>query len=234
MFTFTDQGLVQIPGFWALLPAIPIAIWILRRRADRRRTLMLLLALIHIDLVIALTIFPIPVGGQDFYRQTRGFSEDNIVPFTTIFVQLISSIPFHHRSLIASLHALMELVGNMAALAPLAIYGPALWPSLRSWRRFALVAIGFSVGIELTQLAGSLLEGFTYRVTDIDDVILNSSGAVVAFFIWREMERRGWADPWLDRLRDVLLGSTARPAPEPAPQPRPDAEPEPAAEPAVR
>jgi len=109
----------------------------------------------------------------------------------------------------------------MAALAPLAIYGPALWPSLRSWRRFALVAIGFSVGIELTQLAGSLLEGFTYRVTDIDDVILNSSGAVVAFFIWREMERRGWADPWLDRLRDVLLGSTARPAPEPAPQPRP-------------
>ena len=234
MFTFTDQGLVQIPGFWALLPAIPIAIWILRRRADRRRTLMLLLALIHIDLVIALTIFPIPVGGQDFYRQTRGFSEDNIVPFTTIFVQLISSIPFHHRSLIASLHALMELVGNMVVLAPLAIYGPALWPSLRSWRRFALVAIGFSVGIELTQLAGSLLEGFTYRVTDIDDVILNSSGAVVAFFIWREMERRGWADPWLDRLRDVLLGSTARPAPEPAPQPRPDAEPEPAAEPAVR
>ena len=195
---------------------------------------MALLALVHIDLVIALTIFPIPIGGQEFYRQTRGLSEDNIVPFTTIFVQLVSSIPFHHRSLIASLHALMELVGNMAALAPLAIYGPALWPSLRSWRRFALVAIGFSVGIELTQLAGSLLEGFTYRVTDIDDVILNSSGAVVAFFIWREMERRGWADPWLDRLRDVLLGSTARPAPEPAPQPRPDAEPEPAAEPAVR
>jgi glycopeptide antibiotics resistance protein len=96
----------------------------------------------------------------------------------------------------------MELVGNMVVLAPLAIYGPALWPSLRSWRRFAVVAIGFSVGIELTQLAGSLLEGFTYRVTDIDDVILNSTGAVVAFFVWREMDRRGWVDRWLGRWLD--------------------------------
>ena len=202
MFSFTDGGLVLIPGFWALLPAIPIAALIWRRGTDRRRTLMLLLALIHIDLVIALTIFPIPIGGQDFYRHTRGLSEDNIVPFTTIFVQLISSIPFQHRSLIASLHALMELVGNMVVLAPLAIYGPALWPSLRSWRRFVFVAIGFSVGIELTQLAGSLLEGFTYRVTDIDDVILNSSGGVAAFFIWQWMERRGWVDRWLGRWLD--------------------------------
>jgi glycopeptide antibiotics resistance protein len=202
LFTFTDAGLVLIPGIWALLPAIPIAILIWRRGFDRRRTLMALLALVHIDLVIALTIFPIPIGGQEFYRQTRGLSEDNIVPFTTIFVQLVSSIPFHHRSLIASLHALMELVGNMVVLAPLAIYGPALWPSLRTWRRFALVAIGFSVGIELTQLAGSLLEGFTYRVTDIDDVIVNASGAVAAFFVWRSMDRRGWVDRWLGRWLD--------------------------------
>jgi glycopeptide antibiotics resistance protein len=202
LFSFTDGGLVLIPGFWALLPAIPIGLLIWRRGTDRRRTLLLLLALVHIDLVIALTIFPIPIAGQDFYRHTRGLSEDNIVPFTTIFVQLISSIPFPHRSLIASLHALMELVGNMVVLAPLVIYGPALWPSLRRWRRFALVAITFSVGIELTQLAGSLLEGFTYRVTDIDDVILNSTGAVAAFFIWREMERRGWVDRWLGRWLD--------------------------------
>ena len=218
MFTFTDQGLVQIPGFWALLPAIPIALLIWRRGVDRRRTLMLLLALIHIDLVIALTIFPIPVGGQDFYRQTRGLSEDNIVPFTTIFAQLISSIPFQHRSLFASLHALMELLGNMVALAPLAIYGPALWPSLRSWRRFAIIAIMFSAGIELTQLAGSLIEGFTYRVTDIDDVIVNSSGAVAAFFIWRAAARRGWVDRWLRRWLDPASGAGGLGGPSSGPE----------------
>jgi glycopeptide antibiotics resistance protein len=215
--TFHDGYLTLIPGYWVILPAIPVAIWVLRRGAGRRWTLMAFLAVAHVTAVVGLTIFPIPIAGQDFYRNTRGLSEDNIIPFTTIFVQLLSSITFQHRSLIASLHALMELAGNMVVLAPLAIYGPALWPSLRRWRRFALVAIGFSVGIELTQLAGSLLEGFTYRVTDIDDVILNSTGAVVAFFVWREMDRRGWVDRWLGRwLGPKRSPDTAATTPPPA------------------
>ena len=193
--TFSDGYLTLIPGYWAVLPAIPVAIWVLRRGADRRWTLMALLALVHVTGTVALTIFPIPIAGQEFYRNTRGMSEDNIVPFATIAMQVALLIPVHH-SPIESLHMLIELFGNMVALAPLAIYGPALWPSLRSWRRLALVAISFSVGIELAQLAGSLIEGFTYRVTDIDDVILNSTGAVAAFFAWREVERRGWADRW--------------------------------------
>ena len=206
--TFYDGYLTLIPGYWAVLPAIPVAIWVFRRGADRRWTLMALLALMHVTAVVALTIFPIPIAGQDFYRQTRGFSEDNVVPFATIASQLLALVPVHH-SVIQSLHMLVELVGNMLVLAPLAIYGPALWPSLRRWRRFAIVAISFSAGIELTQLAGSLLEGFTYRVTDIDDVILNSSGAVAAFFIWRAMERRGLVDRW--------FGRWAEPSPEPVP-----------------
>ena len=196
--TFYDGYLTLIPGYWAILPAIPVAIWVLRRGADRRWTLMALLAVIHVTAVVALTIFPIPIAGQEFYRQTRGMSEDNIVPFATIASQ-IAGLVTSHTTLISRLHMLAELIGNMVVLAPLAIYGPALWPSLRSWRRFAIVAISFSVGIELTQLAGSLMEGFTYRVTDIDDVILNSSGAVAAFFIWRTTERRGLVDRWFGR-----------------------------------
>jgi glycopeptide antibiotics resistance protein len=72
----------------------------------------------------------------------------------------------------------------MLALVPLGIYAPELWPALRDWRKFVLVAIAFGVGIELTQYAGSLIEGFTYRVTDVDDAIMNASGAVIAFLLW--------------------------------------------------
>jgi glycopeptide antibiotics resistance protein len=209
--TFHDGYLTLIPGYWVILPAIPVAIWVLRRGADRRWTLMALLAVVHVTAVVGLTIFPIPIAGQDFYRHTRGLSEDNIIPFSTILGQLVSAIPSSHRPLMPSLHALLELVGNMAALTPLAIYGPALWPRLRSWRRFALVAVVFSAGIELTQLAGSLIEGFTYRVTDIDDVIVNSTGAVAAFFIWRAMERRGLVERWFGRWFDPkpIPGPTA-------------------------
>lgn len=180
---FHDGQLTLIPGFFALLPAIPIAIWILRRGADERWTWMALLALAHISLVVALAIFPIPIAGQDFYRHTRGMSEDNIVPFGTISSQL------QHLTL----NNVRQLGGNVLALMPLGIYGPGLWPALRDWRRFVLVAVAFGVGIELTQYAGSLLEGFTYRVTDVDDAMMNASGAVAAFFVWRWLGGNGVA-----------------------------------------
>ena len=176
---FTDGYLILIPGIFCLLPSIPVAVWILRRGADERWTPFAMLALVHVTAVVALTIFPIPIGGQDFYRHTRGMSGDNVVPFATIISQL------QHPGL----SSVRQLGGNMLALVPLGIYGPELWPALRDWRRFAVVAVAAGVSIELAQYAGSLLEGFSYRITDIDDAIMNATGAVAAFFVWRWLRR---------------------------------------------
>jgi glycopeptide antibiotics resistance protein len=202
LFTFTEDGLTLIPGVWALLPAIPVSLWIWRRGSDRRRTLMALLAVIHVDLVIALTIFPIPIGGQEFYRVSRGLTfGDNFVPFSTILSQITDLNPqVDHNARSLVLGSLRQLGGNLLALAPLGIYGPALWPRLRNWRRFALVAVAFGVGIETAQFLGSLIEGFAYRITDVDDAILNATGAIAAFFVWRGLERRGVVDRWLERM----------------------------------
>jgi glycopeptide antibiotics resistance protein len=188
--TVTDGYLTAIPGYWMLLPALPLGAWIWQRGADRRWTLFALLALVHLTAVIALTIFPIPISGQEYYRATRGLSEDNVIPFHTIAFQL------GHPGLGTA----RQLVGNSVALVPFGVYGPALGPALRDWRKFVAAALAFAVAIELTQLAGSLLEGFTYRVTDIDDAIMNTSGAVAAFFVWRELEVRSPVKEWLSRL----------------------------------
>jgi glycopeptide antibiotics resistance protein len=187
---FTDGQLLLIPGFVMVLPALPIVWWIWRRDADTRWTLLALIALIHVTAVVALTIFPIPIGGQDYYRQTRGMSQDNVVPFATIISQL--SHP--------SLSSARQLIGNMLALAPLGIYAPGLWPSLRDPRRFVALAVAFAVSIELCQYAGSVMEGFTYRVTDVDDAIMNATGAALAFFAWRRLEAWAPAKEWLERL----------------------------------
>ncbi len=174
MLKFTDGHLILIPGLVVLIPALPIALWIWRRRADREWTLMALLALCHITLAIGFTIFPIPIGGQDYYRQTRGMSQDNVVPFATIAWQLQN----------LSLNTVRQLGGNMLALTPLGIYGPYLWPALRDRRRFVGVAVAAAVAIEAAQYAGSLIEGFTYRVTDVDDAIMNATGAILVFLLW--------------------------------------------------
>ena len=178
--TFTDGYLTVVPGYWLLLLAIPAGLLIVRRGWDEERTWWALVALAHVTAVVALTIFPIPVAGQGYYRQTRGLSEDNIVPFATIVSQL------GHLSL----NTVRQLAGNVLALMPLGLYGPALWPDLRKPRRFVPVAVAAAVSIELAQLAGSVMEGFTYRVTDVDDAIMNATGAILAFWIWRAWRRR--------------------------------------------
>ena len=179
MFKFTDGQLALIPGLVVLIPAVPIALWIWRRRADREWKLMALLALFHITLAIGFTIFPIPIGGQEYYRQTRGMSQDNMVPFATIMWQLQN----------LSFNTVRQLSGNVVALMPLGIYGPYLWPALRDWRRFAAVAVGAAVAIEAAQYAGSLIEGFTYRVTDVDDAIMNATGAILVFLLWPRIKK---------------------------------------------
>jgi glycopeptide antibiotics resistance protein len=195
-----DGFLTMIPSVVALLPAIPISVWILRRGADQRWTLLALLAVLHVSLLIALTIFPIPIAGQDYDRQTRGMGEDNVIPFATILSQI--SHP--------GLSSARQLFGNVVALTPLAVYGPGLWPALRDPRRFVVLAVAVAVGIELTQYAGSTLEGFTYRVTDVDDAILNATGAIAAFFVWRRLEPL----PLIRRCLDPRPAATIGPAAE--------------------
>jgi glycopeptide antibiotics resistance protein len=191
-----DGFLTMIPSVVALLPAIPISVWILRRGEDRRWTLLTLLAVLHVSLLIALTIFPIPIAGQDYYRQTRGMGEDNVIPFATILSQIT------HPGLSSS----RQLFGNVVALTPLAVYGPGLWPALRDPRRFAALAVAVAVAIELTQYAGSTLEGFTYRVTDVDDAIMNATGAIAAFFVWRRLEPLPLIRRWLAPGRAAPIG----------------------------
>jgi glycopeptide antibiotics resistance protein len=209
--TSTEGYLTVLPGYLILPPAVLIGLWILCRREDRRWTILALLALAHVTAVVALTIFPIPIGGQDYYRGTRGMSDDNIVPFATILGQLGNLTWDHVR----------QLLGNMLALAPFGIYGPALWPALRGWRRLALAAAAFGCGIELVQYAGSLMEGFSYRITDVDDAIMNAAGAVLVYAAFR------WATfRWAAFHRPEPAHQAARDRSDPTPR-RPGAMPTP-------
>ena len=203
MLTFADGGLTMMPGLVVAIAAVPFAVWILRRDADPRGTVMALLALTHVTAVVAMTIFPVPIGGQEFYRQTRGMSEDNLVPFASIYLQIQIFLANTQDPNLA-LGAVRQLAGNVLILMPLGVYGPALWPALRSWRRFVVVALAFGAGIELTQYAGSLIEGFTYRVTDVDDAIMNATGAIAAFVIWPHVARTTFAVDLAARVSESL------------------------------
>lgn len=75
-----------------------------------------------------------------------------------------------------------QVIGNFVMLLPLGLYLPLLIRVLRRLSGFfgvLLISLLVSVGIELLQLATN------HRSTDIDDVLLNTTGACFGFFFYQ-------------------------------------------------
>lgn len=65
---------------------------------------------------------------------------------------------------------------NMILFVPLGVMAPILWEKFRDLRRIALLGFGVSFFIEASQI-------FTFRLTDIDDLLMNTAGAVLGFLL---------------------------------------------------
>lgn len=133
---------------------------------------------IYIILVLSLTIIPLPFAR---FKTTNG-DGINITPvLNTVkdLLQILSTRPEHETVFIA--HSAQNVIGNIILFMPLGIFLPLLSKKYYSAVNVFLLAFVCSVSIELTQL---LLRQFEiYRSVDIDDVILNTSGAMLGFLI---------------------------------------------------
>jgi len=130
-----------------------------------------------VAVVLLLTFLPLPIGAEAIATARAASTNDhNAVLLATLRFQLDGGVtPFELR----------QIVGNFLLLLPLGIYGPILWPRVRSVPAIVLVGAGTSSLIELGQLAVATAYGFPVRVADIDDVLLNTSGVLVGYFLWR-------------------------------------------------
>lgn len=95
----------------------------------------------------------------------------NLVPFSTISYY-IRNFADGKTSLYVFGY---NIVGNLAALTPFAFFLPLLFQKQERFKNFAAVILIIVISIELLQFV--TLSG----TCDIDDVILNSAGAYIAF-----------------------------------------------------
>ena len=154
------------------------------RRTPSRRIFIELVAIAHIAIVAELTVAPLPVDAQTIRDLlASGVPTDpgliNLRPFVTIAPSLRHLLRSGLDDVIVR-----NLLANFVLLMPLAWYGPALVPRLRNILWFAIVAIAFSSAIELAQRAITVSLGYPHS-TDIDDVIVNTAGALAAFVVLR-------------------------------------------------
>jgi glycopeptide antibiotics resistance protein len=180
---------------WGIIGGLIAALFVIvlsaRRWPGGWIVIVRLLAVAHVAVVVELALFPLPVDGAliaDLRAHSAGIDlvalNVNLVPWATIG-------PSIHR-LVTERYDTQEvrnLLGNFALLMPLAFYGPILWPRLRNLLWFIAAAVAFSVTIELLQLAITLNLGYSHA-TDIDDVIVNAGGALVAFVLLWPLRRQ--------------------------------------------
>ena len=168
------------PG-WAFVVGAPVALAFLVAdlRAGRpvRRVLAAQVAAVHVAIVVALTLLPLPVteAGIAAARDTVA-SDHNATPLATLARQLAGGVsPFELRN----------LVGNALLLLPLGLYAPMRSNLWRTAGRVLVLSVAVSAAIELGQLAISTALGFPHRIADVDDVIVNVAGAMVGYALWR-------------------------------------------------
>lgn len=72
---------------------------------------------------------------------------------------------------------------NIILFMPLGFLLPAVWKEYRSLRKIALAGFLLSLFIELLQI-------FTFRLTDVDDLITNTGGTMLGYFIGKRLSFR--------------------------------------------
>lgn len=73
----------------------------------------------------------------------------------------------------------LNLVGNLAVTIPLGVYLPFFFPKLRSLKRLVLLVAAVILFKECLELF------FVMGFFDLDDIILNTLGAVIGYGLWR-------------------------------------------------
>lgn len=138
-------------------------------------------ALIKISFIIyILALCVILFGGSrghwaDFSILQYAAMQMNLVPFETIMLYIRAMV----RGTINPGIAIANLVGNFLLFMPMGVYLPFFFKKIRTLLDYVLYMIPVLTMVELIQL-------LTKRGSfDIDDLILNLSGAIIGFWIWK-------------------------------------------------
>ena len=179
-------GVVVIPA--AVVLAIVVAWRAVRRGQPGFVIALRVLFVLYLGWVVAATLFPLPIKASIREIEAAGASGVSVqlVPLSSILDVL------RYDTLFAQVWI---LGGNVLTLVPFGFLLPFSVPRKADgasfgWRPMVLAALLFPLGIELSQLAGSLLLGYSYRMTEVDDVLLNFLGILLGYGLFVALRRR--------------------------------------------
>ena len=163
-----SAAVIAISIAWLIIRA---GFWIKLRQIDFLREAQLMLVYICIIAVCRFTFFA--------FTKVDGKVAPLIFDLYCVFPLMLNFVPFVKLWDYPRLsEAWLNLIGNTAMFIPLGIVWPIAFKGLNSHGKVIAAGAGFSLCIEILQLP------FSSRVTDIDDLILNSFGYFIGYGIY--------------------------------------------------
>ena len=159
---------IFISILWCLLRAL---FGFKRKRLNWKREAQLLLVYICIVVVVRFTFFPFSTVNGEI--QPLVFDPVNAFPFRVNWIPFVYLLDYPGiRDII------INVIGNTAMFIPLGVIWPFVYRELNTaWKAF-FAGFGVSLCIELLQLP------FYTRVSDVDDLILNTVGFMIGYLLY--------------------------------------------------
>ena len=161
--------------YWVLFLIITV-VWILLRVLVglKRKTFSVVeelkMLMFYICLVVIARIVNFPWHHVDGRIGTLKFDTSRILPLWINLVPVVHLFDVYDGWQ-------MNIIGNITMFIPVGIVWPICFGKLNSWGKVVLAGAGFSLFIEITQLF------FYERCSDVDDLILNTSGVAIGALI---------------------------------------------------
>ena len=159
---------IVISILWILVRAI---IFFKAQNFNWKRELQLIL--VYICLIVVTRFTFCPFGKVDGKIQPLIFDAANAFPPRINWIPMVNLLDYEVFNEI-----LLNLIGNTAMFIPIGIIWPIVYKELNTHGKVIAAGIGFSLFIEILQLP------FYDRVTDVDDLILNTAGFLVGYGIY--------------------------------------------------
>lgn len=180
MYSFELRGLLifGLP-IWVIIRGLNIVKKIKKGiKFNIRNEIFTNLFVIYIFLLVGITIFPINIGGIPHMQELSLIKMCNInfLPFVGYFKG-----GFYFRSIIRN------IIGNLLLLSPFILYLCVKYEKIRNLKSCVVVAFFISLSIELIQLVMNILNLSDMRVVDVEDLILNTIGGVISWYIFKIM-----------------------------------------------
>ena len=159
---------VFISIIWCLVRMICV---IKTKQVNWKREFQLLFVYICLVVVARFAFFPFSkVNGE---IQPLVFESAKAIPFRVNWIPFVKLFDYPEMRDI-----LINVIGNTAMFIPLGIVWPSVYKGLDIHWKIISAGIGFSLCIEILQLP------FYDRVSDIDDLLLNSLGFIIGYLLY--------------------------------------------------